>query len=148
MLYPLLGCGRGDASKVETGSVSRIIGAISAWEPFRSWDALAMGLSGLCLAHCVLTSIMFGLMASVGGLLAAPEFHEIGLALAIAMAVIAFYRGLQEHGMTLPSWIGGAGLLAMAAALMAPHGGPETALTIFGVLLLGYGHWLNRRATA
>jgi hypothetical protein len=128
--------------------LNRFLGPIIRLQPFRSWDALAMGLSGLCLIHCTLTSVMFGLLATLGGTFASPIFHEVGLGFAIVFALIAFTRGLMEHGMILPSWVGGAGLVAMSAALMVPHGGRETLLTMIGVALLALGHWLNRRAAA
>src|SRR5436190_23282751 len=32
-------------------------------------DRLAMGLSGLCLVHCVATAVLLGLLASAGGFL-------------------------------------------------------------------------------
>lgn len=128
--------------------MNRFLGAITSLQLFRSWDELAMGLSGLCLIHCTMTSVMFGVLATMGGAFASPIVHEVGLAVAVMFALIAFTRGLIEHGMILPSWVGGAGLLAMSAALMVPHGGRETLLTMVGVLLLAFGHWLNRRAAA
>ena len=38
-----------------------------------------MGLSGLCLVHCVATAVLLGLLASAGGMLGAPIIHEVGL---------------------------------------------------------------------
>jgi hypothetical protein len=107
-----------------------------------------MAASGLCLLHCMLVSVFFGLLATVGGVFVSPLFHEVGLALAIVFAVIAFSRGLAAHGVALPSLVGGAGLLAMTAALLTPHGPQETVLTMIGVTILAIGHWLNRRAAA
>ena len=40
-----------------------------------------MGLSGLCLVHCLGTAILLGLLASAGGFSAAPIIHEVGLTL-------------------------------------------------------------------
>ncbi|WP_246604743.1 MerC domain-containing protein [Aquisediminimonas sediminicola] len=107
-----------------------------------------MAVSGVCLLHCMLTSVFFGLLATFGGMFMSPLFHEFGLALAIVFAVIAFARGLAEHGVALPSWVGGAGLVAMTCALLVPHGPQETMMTMIGVTILAYGHWLNRRASA
>ena len=52
-------------------------------------DRLAMALSGLCVAHCFLTAVVLGLLASAGGIFDSPIFHEAGLALAILMGAIA-----------------------------------------------------------
>ena len=42
-------------------------------------DRMAIGLSGLCLVHCLATSVLIALLASAGGLLVAPIIHEVGL---------------------------------------------------------------------
>jgi len=106
-------------------------------------DRLAMGLSGLCLVHCLATAILLGLVASAGGFLGAPIIHEVGLTLAMLLGAIALGRGIMEHGFMLPSAIGALGLGVMAGALQLPHNGNEAAFTMFGVCLLALGHRLN-----
>ena len=49
-----------------------------------SIDRLAIGLSGLCLVHCLASAVLLTLLASAGGLLLDPVIHEVGLTLAIA----------------------------------------------------------------
>src|SRR3546814_8286792 len=44
-----------------------------------SGDQLAMGLSGLCLVHCLASTIFFASIASVSGVLENHLFQEIGL---------------------------------------------------------------------
>ena len=56
-------------------------------------DQLAMGLSGLCLVHCLATAVFLGLIASAGGLLGQPIIHEVGLTLAMFLGTIALGRG-------------------------------------------------------
>ena len=109
-------------------------------------DRLAIGLSGLCLVHCLATSILFALLASAGGLLLSPLVHEIGLTLAIGIGIIALGRGVVEHGFMMPSAVGGLGLGVMTGALTLPHGSTEIAYTVVGVAILALGHDLNRRA--
>jgi MerC mercury resistance protein len=109
-------------------------------------DRLAIGLSGLCLVHCLATTIFLALLASAGGLLVSPLFHEVGLTLAIVMGIFALGRGISEHGFMMPSAVGGLGLGTMAGALTLPHSGPEIVYTIVGVAILALGHDLNRRA--
>lgn len=111
-------------------------------------DRLAMGLSGLCLVHCLATSVLLALLASAGGLLMSPLVHEIGLTLAILMGVFALGRGIAEHGFMMPSAVGGLGLGVMAGALSLPHGGGEVIFTVIGVAILALGHDLNRRAAS
>jgi hypothetical protein len=109
-------------------------------------DRFAMGLSGLCLVHCLATTVLLAVISAVGGLLGEPIFHEIGLGLAMVMGAIALGRGILEHGYSMPSAVGGLGLGVMAGALTLPHDGTEALYTVVGVAILALGHRLNRIA--
>ena len=69
-----------------------------------------MGLSGLCLVHCVGTTVMLALLSAAGGVLGAPIIHEVGLGLAMIMGAYSLGRGIVEHGYAMPSAVGGLGL--------------------------------------
>lgn len=112
----------------------------------RNLDRWAIGLSGLCLAHCLATALLLGAASAVGGLLENPLIHEVGLGFAILFGAVALGRGIAVHGFMMPAAIGALGLGVMAGALALPHGGYEIAATVFGVALLALGHDLNRRA--
>ena len=105
-------------------------------------DRIAMGLSGLCVVHCVATAALVGLVASAG-LLGSPLIHEVGLTLAMAIGAYALGRGLLEHGFLLPAVTGAVGLAVMAAALSLPEGRHEAIYTITGVMIVALGHRLN-----
>ena len=109
-------------------------------------DRMAIALSGLCLVHCLATSVILAMLASAGGLLVAPIVHEVGLTFAILLGILALGRGISEHGFMMPSAVGGLGLGVMGGALTMPHSGVETVYTIVGVAILALGHDLNRRA--
>lgn len=102
-----------------------------------------MGLSGLCLVHCIATAVMLAALASAGGLLGAPIIHEVGLTLAMVLGAVALGRGVMEHGFMMPSAVGALGLGVMAGALQLPHDGTEAVYTMLGVGLLALGHRLN-----
>jgi hypothetical protein len=106
-------------------------------------DRIAMGLSGLCLVHCLATSVLLALLSAAGGMLGAPIIHEIGLGLAMIMGAIALGRGIIEHGYSMPSAVGGLGLGVMAGAMTMPHDGTEALFTVVGVGILALGHRLN-----
>lgn len=108
-------------------------------------DRAAVALSALCAVHCLATSLFIGTLAVVGGALASPLVHELGLALAVVLGFVALGLGVREHGLKTPIIIGAAGLSLMALALTRPHGPQETALTLAGVVILGIAHMLNRR---
>jgi len=111
--------------------------------PTSRLDRLAVGLSGLCLVHCLATAVLLGLLSAAGGFLGAPIIHEVGLTLAMFLGCVALGRGIMEHGFMMPSAVGGLGLGAMAGALTLPHDGTEAAYTVVGVLILALGHRLN-----
>ena len=111
--------------------------------PTTKLDRMAIGLSGLCLVHCVATTVLLALAAAAGGVLGAPIVHEVGLTLAMVMGAISLGRGILEHGYSMPSAVGGLGLGVMAGALTLPHNGSEALYTVAGVAILALGHRLN-----
>lgn len=112
-------------------------------------DRAAIGLSGLCVMHCLTTAVLVALMSAAGGMLLSPVFHEAGLVIAIGLGAVALGRGIVTHGYMMPAAMGALGLGVMAGALtLHDHGGAEALWTIVGVGLLAFGHDLNRRAAA
>lgn len=110
-------------------------------------DRVAIGLSGLCLAHCILSAVIVTMLASAGGFLLHPAIHEIGLMMAMALGALALGRGVLQHGYAMPVWVGSLGLGVMAGAMTLPHeGGYETIYSMLGVVIVALGHDLNRRA--
>lgn len=109
-------------------------------------DRIAIGVSGLCLVHCIASAVLVTLIASAGGLLH-PAIHEVGMAVALVLGLVGLGRGISQHGFMLPASIGGLGLGMMAGALTLGHGtGEELLWSVVGVLTLALGHDLNRRA--
>jgi hypothetical protein len=111
--------------------------------PSHRLDRIAISLSGLCVVHCLATTVLLALVASAGGMLGAEWIHEVGLSLAMVMGVLSLGRGIMEHGYTMPSAVGGLGLGVMAGALSLPHNGTEALFTVVGVSILALGHRLN-----
>lgn len=111
--------------------------------PSRRLDKLAIGLSGLCLVHCLGTTVVLAMLASAGGMLGAPIIHEIGLSLAMLLGGLSLGKGIVDHGYAMPSAVGGLGLGVMAGALTMPHDGTEALYTVIGVGILALGHRLN-----
>ena len=111
--------------------------------PFHRLDRWAIGLSGLCLVHCLGTAVVLALLASAGGILGAPIIHEVGLSLAMLLGAISLGKGIFDHGYIMPSSVGGLGLGIMAGALTLPHDGGEALYTVIGVAILALGHRLN-----
>ena len=109
-------------------------------------DRVAIALSGLCVVHCIASAVFVGFLASAGGFLLDPIFHEVGLVLAIMLGLLGLGRCIVQHGFMMPAAIGSLGLGVMAGALSLGHDGGGTIYAILGVLTLALGHDLNRRA--
>ncbi|MDQ4087833.1 MAG: MerC domain-containing protein [Pseudomonadota bacterium] len=109
-------------------------------------DRVAIGLSGLCVVHCIASAVFVAVLASAGGLLLDPIVHEVGMMFALVLGVVGLGRGIRRHGFMLPAAIGSLGLGMMGGALTLEHGGLTTVYSVVGVLILALGHDLNRRA--
>jgi len=109
----------------------------------RFLDRIAIGLSGLCIVHCLATAVTIGLLASAGGIFGAHIIHEVGLTLAMILGSVALGRGMLQHGFMMPSSVGALGLGVMFGALQLPHDGTEALYSVIGVALLALGHRLN-----
>ena len=109
-------------------------------------DRLAIALSGMCVAHCLGTAVLLGVLASAGGIFASPIFHETGLVLAILLGALALGHGALVHGFMMPAAVGSLGLGIMTGAMTLDHGWQESAYTLIGVAILALGHDLNHRA--
>ncbi len=119
-----------------------LIASLKKW----SWDGLGLSLAGLCLVHCLATTIFLAFLATAGGILVDPVVHEIGLVLAIIFGMLALGKGVIQHNFIMPAAIGALGIGVMAGALTLPHGDIEIMYTILGVGILALGHDLNVRA--
>lgn len=119
--------------------------ATALWNKWR-WDGLGIGVAGLCLVHCLATSVLLVILSSAGGILVDPVIHEVGLVFAIIFGVLALGKGLLQHGFVIPAAIGALGIGIMAGSLTLPHGGLEIFYTVIGVGVLAFGHVLNYRA--
>lgn len=111
-------------------------------------DRLAVGLSGLCVVHCIASTLLVAAVASTGGALLDPMVHHVGLFVALILATVGLGLGLHRHRSWRPLAIGGVGLALMAGALAASHGMAETLLTVVGVTLVAAAHLLNRHLAA
>ncbi len=123
-----------------------LVMAKTNWRNWR-WDGLGLGVAGLCLMHCLATSVLLALFAAAGGALLHPAIHEIGLVLAIGFGILALGQGVLAHGFILPAAIGALGIGMMSGALTLPHGDIEVFYTVLGVSILALGHALNHRAS-
>ena len=95
--------------------------------------------------HCLIGMLLVSALGLGGEMFLAPEWHRIGLALAILVGAVAIGLGVLRHGQLKPLVIAAAGLGLMSMALVVEHGVREAVLTVLGVSLVGWAHMLNLR---
>ncbi len=112
-------------------------------------DIVGIGLSGLCMVHCLVFPLLISFAPAVMRGLPGDDVTHRGLAIGIALASgLAFRSGFKVHrkGWILALFLLGIALISVAAALgdriLSESG--ETAITVCGSLLLITAHWCNR----
>ena len=114
-------------------------------------DGSAIGLSGLCLAHCLVLPLLASLLPVLGAWARAEWVHLAFVAIAAPAAVLALLRpvrGASAPPGLLALGLGGVGLLAVGAAGSEAL---ETPVTVAGSLVLASAHvwnWRRRGACA
>ncbi|MES1198602.1 MAG: MerC domain-containing protein [Pseudomonadota bacterium] len=113
----------------------------------RLLDTAAVGLSGICIAHCLLLPVIAVLLPFLGAFSRAEWVHWVFVGVAAPIAVIAIGPLLLETprawGLPLAA-AAGVGLL-LAGALNFPSSAWGTGLTVAGGALLATAHLLNQR---
>jgi len=110
-------------------------------------DASAVGLSALCLAHCLLLPVLAALLPVFGAWAQAEWVHVVFVCIALPLAGTALWRAHRLR--PLPRALialAVLGLLGLAAgAFGLPSHAWETPLTVSGSLLLAAAHVWNWR---
>lgn len=115
--------------------------------PTQAADASAIGLSMLCLAHCLLLPVLAALLPVFGAWAHAEWVHIVFVAIAAPLAGFALWRAHRARPLPWPlvtlAALGLAGLLAGAVGW--PSHEAETPVTVAGSLLLASAHVWNWR---
>lgn len=113
----------------------------------KALDLSAVGLSGLCLAHCLALPALALLLPVLGTWAQAEWVHVAFVAVAAPVAALAFVdlRTRRPHAWPL-AWMAAGGLaLMVAGALGFPSENCERPLTVVGGLVLAGAHVANWR---
>jgi hypothetical protein len=107
-------------------------------------DSVAIGLSGLCLIHCLALPLAASLLPILGAWAEAEWVHWLFVAVAAPLSLWTLTRDRPlQWSLLAPAALGVTLLLAGAAGL--PDHDFETPLTVAGGLLLAAAHTLNWR---
>lgn len=117
----------------------------------RLLDGSAIGLSGLCLAHCLLLLVAAALLQALGPWAEREWVHVLFVAIAAplsALALLTRTKGGRRVGPVLALAAGGL-LLLVLGAFAVEGKAVETGLTVVGSLGLARAHiWNWQRRTA
>jgi hypothetical protein len=112
-------------------------------------DIVGIGLSGLCMIHCLVFPLLVSFAPAILRALPGDDVTHRTLAIGIALAGgLAFRSGYKIHrkGWVLALFLLGITLISAAAALgdtvLSAYG--EAGITVCGSVLLIAAHWLNR----
>lgn len=110
-------------------------------------DIIAMSLSGLCLAHCLLLPVAIFALPMLGFLSDAHWVHQVLIGMAFPISLWAIVRSghWRRVGIAGPMLLG-LSLLAVAA-FYEPFEIYEMPLSVTGALLLAFGHFRNAQRT-
>ena len=114
-------------------------------------DKVAIGLSFLCVIHCLFLPVLLILIPPISGLMAIDDeaFHIWLLYAVIPISVIALAMGYLHHRNINVFFVGiiCLGTLTLAALLghdiLGEYG--EVILTVIGSLIIAFGHIRNYR---
>lgn len=118
----------------------------------RVLDGSAIGLSGLCLAHCLALPVAAALLPVLGAWAEAEWFHVLFVLIAAPLSGLALLRRSPHAERSI--WVlalAAIGITLMAAGVfVAGSKAIETAATVVGSLCLASAHLWNwhRRASA
>ncbi len=113
-------------------------------------DRAAIGVSMLCLIHCLLLPVAIALLPAAAGWLDVPErFHLLAIAVAVPISGIAIVAGYRRHGFAVPGLMALIGLALIALGAVAGFRSVvETIVTVLGGLILAFGHLYNWKAAS
>lgn len=119
---------------------------MNAHTPARTGDAVAIGLSGLCLLHCLAVPLLVGFLPLVGSWADAEWVHLGFVGLAVPVSIWTLTRAPRD---TLPKAAVALATMAFVMLIGGAIGYPdealETPLTVAGGLALAAAHLVNWR---
>lgn len=111
-------------------------------------DKVAVGLSGLCLLHCLLLPFVVAVLPFLGQI-GNDHFHAEMLLFVVPVSVIALGVGYRRHHRAAVLVFGAAGLIILAIGGTYVHDTygemADRAMTVTGSIILAFTHFKNFR---
>lgn len=114
------------------------------WDPSARLDLCAVGLSTLCVLHCIALPVLAALMPLAAQAAESELVHRLLVVAAVPVSLRVIWKSLQVHGNRLFVGAASVGLgLLLLAAFMEAVSSYEEPITIVGGSLLGLAHLWN-----
>jgi len=111
-------------------------------------DKIAVGLSGLCLLHCLALPFVIAFVPFLGQL-EDDHLHTELLLFVIPVSVIALTVGYRRHGQINVLFWGAAGLAILTIGALVVHDLygliADRVMTVAGSVILAFTHYRNFR---
>lgn len=109
------------------------------------WDSIGIGLSAICVAHCVLTPLVLSFLPALGQLISEDAFHIWIAPVLIIPAILALVPGVLKHKSKKPIILGLIGLAIFCMATYFHHLSEsiEFIISLIGGMMLLIAHKLN-----
>lgn len=112
------------------------------------YDKIAVGLSGLCLLHCLLLPFLVALLPFLGQF-DGDHLHAELLIFVIPVSVIALAVGYRRHGQISIIISGATGLIILIIGALVVHDLygliADRMMTVTGSFILAFTHYRNFR---
>ena len=112
------------------------------------WDKIGLGLSGLCLVHCLVLPVALSALPWLGIVFEDEWVHMLFAAVAIPVAFIAFIPGFLKHHLKSVLFLGLTGVVLLLLGSVGHElVGHNVAhwVTVFGGVSLVSAHIANFR---
>ena len=111
-------------------------------------DRFAIGMSLLCLLHCLALPLLLVLVPSLSALGVADErFHQVLVFLVLPTSLVALYLGCRRHRRRSALFWGLTGVTVLVLAAVFGHDVlgeiGERIMTVVGALMVALGHFKN-----
>ncbi len=113
--------------------------------PERPWDFAGIGVSLICVTHCLATPFLVGLLPALE--LLERETHTAFVFAILCIGLLAFVPGYRHHNHWRVPALGLIGIGMLSAGVAVPEGlmneASEMLLTVFGGITLILAHIRN-----
>lgn len=111
-------------------------------------DRASIGLSCLCVVHCLLLPILLVLFPTFSSLAIADEsFHQVLVLAVLPSSIVALALGYRAHGQVAVLGWGGIGLVLLTLTALFGHDwlgeSGEKSFTVVASLLISFSHVRN-----